>query len=976
MAHVSAPTAQAAHAGPRSAAPPPQPPPSQQQQQPPQSERSEQKRNLATWWNQFKRSDKKPQEQPAAPQGIFGVPLQDSIRYANVAISLFNDAGESYIYGYVPIVVAKCGVFLKEKATDVEGIFRLAGSEKRIKELKVSFDSPDRYGKGLDWTGYTVHDAANILRRYFNQLPEPIIPLDFYNRFREPLRNHQAQAVGELEAQSPSVGHFDHNAAIRRFQGLITELPPLNRQLLLYILDLLAVFASKSDLNKMTTANLSAIFQPGILSHPQHDMAPPEYRLSQDVLIFLIENQDSFLIGMQGTAADPETVREVQSGSPAKPPGTPTTPGRSKTIVGRTASNASAGAESVGKFGSIRRNVSLSSSKRSKRSDGGPTIVAGLITDPATPSSGVHRSNTVPSRRGGSNTASPRFPQKNSDPATPSPSNTSAVNVEASKQRQESLQSTPVVGIAPQFPAAPHVTSASSSEATTPLARIGSDTSSAVGRDYQTPKKDTTPLLSPPPGGERKTERSLSGTPSTTSGRALLDIFKQSPGSDDGRKPNKLQKKRIPGSALSSAQSSNQSLPHDGASDAPQRSPVISNFPPAAFVMAEGRSEDASAQVTPTGTSLQPQQETPRKISGENALRPSVSPAHSFHSTAESDADMVGDDLPQEQVQQPEKEKKRHRWRFSRTQNKLDSTPQGSPNPLGTMTAQDQTTSRSTIGSSGAAPRGSFQDPTPVRTTPSDPSSGTPFGSPPMQPQSDTGVFSDSEREKRSGPISWFRKHLKDGGKEKEYEKRARTPERRTGSKQDLGVMNEPLPGRGKSLEQQRVGSGTGAGFAAGAQQQQQQQQPQMQTSAGGSPHAVTAAQAALGHAGGSTTRSVRSPSYGATSAASAAAASPAVAQPAPTSAPAMTPQPTTNTTAPQSSDAAAPAPTGVPTATVGENMTTSENPSVPERAAEAAPPPAVPMASTTGQHEEVAQTGQESSKNEEGGGQSELPLR
>jgi hypothetical protein len=32
-----------------------------------------------------------------------------------VAISLVDDDGRSYIYGYVPIVVAKCGVFLKEK---------------------------------------------------------------------------------------------------------------------------------------------------------------------------------------------------------------------------------------------------------------------------------------------------------------------------------------------------------------------------------------------------------------------------------------------------------------------------------------------------------------------------------------------------------------------------------------------------------------------------------------------------------------------------------------------------------------------------------------------------------------------------------------------------------------------------------------------------------------------------------------------
>lgn len=48
-------------------------------------------------------------------QGIFGVPLRQSITYANVAISLIDEDGKSYIYGYVPIVVAKCGVFLKER---------------------------------------------------------------------------------------------------------------------------------------------------------------------------------------------------------------------------------------------------------------------------------------------------------------------------------------------------------------------------------------------------------------------------------------------------------------------------------------------------------------------------------------------------------------------------------------------------------------------------------------------------------------------------------------------------------------------------------------------------------------------------------------------------------------------------------------------------------------------------------------------
>jgi hypothetical protein len=46
-------------------------------------------------------------------------------------------------------------------------------------------------------------------------------------------------------------------------------------------------------------ADLALIFQPGVLSHPDHAMRPKEHVLSQQVLEFLIEHQDNFLIGMQ-----------------------------------------------------------------------------------------------------------------------------------------------------------------------------------------------------------------------------------------------------------------------------------------------------------------------------------------------------------------------------------------------------------------------------------------------------------------------------------------------------------------------------------------------------------------------------------------------------------------------------------------------------------------------------------------------------
>jgi GTPase-activating protein SAC7 len=51
---------------------------------------------------------------------------------------------QQYVWGYIPAVVAKLGLYLKEHATEVEGVFRIAGSQKRMKELQETFESPPK----------------------------------------------------------------------------------------------------------------------------------------------------------------------------------------------------------------------------------------------------------------------------------------------------------------------------------------------------------------------------------------------------------------------------------------------------------------------------------------------------------------------------------------------------------------------------------------------------------------------------------------------------------------------------------------------------------------------------------------------------------------------------------------------------------------------------------------------------------------
>ncbi|KAG7109582.1 Rho-GTPase-activating protein 5 like [Verticillium longisporum] len=690
------------------------------------------KRDLRSWWKGFKLPSKHQESQDTRSPGIFGVPLRQSITYANVAISLIDENGQSYIYGYVPIVVAKCGVYLKEKATGIEGIFRLSGSEKRIKELKTIFDSPDRYGKGLDWDGYTVHDAANVLRRYLNDLPEPVVPLDLYEKFREPLKGATKQAVGDAEGPQ-LIDNFDEQGAIIKYQQLITELPPLNRQLLLYILDLLAVFAAKSDENRMNSQNLAAIFQPGMLSHPDHAMAPEEYRLNQCVIIFLIENQDHFLIGMQGTATDEKTKQEIEKGTPPISGPTTPTPNRRSTL-GRSASNASAGADSVRRDGKLRRHQSTSS--RHSRHDGAVTPNSpGLV---ATPSSGLGRSNTVPSKKSPHLPAG-RFRKDNISPLTSptGPALTEHITPATPNEQPSPSRSTAPSSLAPPVGAA----------------TLAPGSVSGAGRSQ-----------------ERLLELPQEGTP--TRERNLQSIFQRSPsGETERRQPNKLKKRRIPGSVNPSAASSTTSL--QGAhSAAPSPSVEASNpMDNAPFTIPENSPPPAPAPVAAAAQAA----ELTARGSDMDQLDEPVS-----ISTAEA-ADSI-------------KEKKR-RWRLSRSRkDESGPSPPGVTSPrLGLGSNDRAERSATSIGSSSNRPRKSFT------AEGTDVSSGPEVFS--LDSLNQERDAQDSGRDEPKGPIGWIRNKYREA-KENAEQRRNKSPPADT--RQPGGLSAAILPSRGKSLDIRR----------------------------------------------------------------------------------------------------------------------------------------------------------------------------
>lgn len=82
------------------------------------------KASLKAWWAGFTSAQKREHEDKGASpcvfvdkfgnwdtaepvHTVFGKPLKESLKYASVQISTANANGELYVWGYIPVVVAK-----------------------------------------------------------------------------------------------------------------------------------------------------------------------------------------------------------------------------------------------------------------------------------------------------------------------------------------------------------------------------------------------------------------------------------------------------------------------------------------------------------------------------------------------------------------------------------------------------------------------------------------------------------------------------------------------------------------------------------------------------------------------------------------------------------------------------------------------------------------------------------------------------
>ncbi|KAF7259812.1 hypothetical protein EG68_03025 [Paragonimus skrjabini miyazakii] len=172
---------------------------------------------------------------------LFGTPLNEVFPYTKPE------------HSYLPRVVYETVEFIRINGIDCEGVFRKCGAQNVIQELADAYDVAAT-GPILQPDQHNVHVAAGLLKLYLRELPEPIIPFDFYERLK---------ATGFHIADGQ-----DLTVLIRTLEML----PAPNYHLLQFLCQFLFEVSKYAQSNLMTIENLASVFAPNVLRLADGDL--------------------------------------------------------------------------------------------------------------------------------------------------------------------------------------------------------------------------------------------------------------------------------------------------------------------------------------------------------------------------------------------------------------------------------------------------------------------------------------------------------------------------------------------------------------------------------------------------------------------------------------------------------------------------------------------------------------------------------
>lgn len=270
--------------------------------------------------------------QSRKPEAVFGVDLKESIRVAPMKIRI-SHKGRSTSYRTFPLAVHKCCEFIRRAGmqalspagvtfplTSLGGtdgnIFSLAGNAYNVASLKAIFSLPPSFGEQFQFEGsdYTVHDAAQLILTFLEELPKPLISPSVVRSWIL-----LARQEGAIEPPCPRV-----ETGLDFWTEALNRLPTTNRNLTKHLLTLFAevLLAAAGTITEADARQLAAAVSKAMFHHDA-DGSPatskgrdqrkkPARRNVQPTLAlaFLIKKRGDYAVALSAASKEAASKRD------------------------------------------------------------------------------------------------------------------------------------------------------------------------------------------------------------------------------------------------------------------------------------------------------------------------------------------------------------------------------------------------------------------------------------------------------------------------------------------------------------------------------------------------------------------------------------------------------------------------------------------------------------------------------------------
>ncbi|XP_058961155.2 rho GTPase-activating protein 12-like isoform X1 [Pocillopora verrucosa] len=151
----------------------------------------------------------------------------------------------------VPVFVSSCIAAIEKRGLSFDGLYRVCGNVSTVQKLRIMVDQEEKVVLG-EPPFDDVHALTGSLKLYFRELPEPLIPYDFFSGFVEAIK--QSTRKSKLTAM----------------RSLAVQMPKVNGETLKLLLRHLRKLMDQSEENRMNAQNLAIVWGPNLM-WPRYD---------------------------------------------------------------------------------------------------------------------------------------------------------------------------------------------------------------------------------------------------------------------------------------------------------------------------------------------------------------------------------------------------------------------------------------------------------------------------------------------------------------------------------------------------------------------------------------------------------------------------------------------------------------------------------------------------------------------------------